>query len=250
MKRWNALINGQSGSALLAAVLVTLLASALSVSLMADALADARMTLMELERESAFRAAQSMLRLAVAQFGGYVRAHSPANWDVVLLGPDGSRAICTPSDLNPVPPSEAARANLGTLHNRCDDDGTLPATPGDRPLVGKAGLLALTDSSGRLRLLPLPDGHSCGNCADPSHAAADFQVWYKLSDNPEVDGNPAHDSDGVALLRIVVARRYRNAPAGLLPARGPIHAVVTLEAWLQLAAGGTLRVIAVREILL
>ena len=246
MSSLNSFQKRQNGSTLLAAMLVALLASALTGAILTDTLAEAHIAVTELEGEISIRTAHSMLRLAIGELALALDATHATDWSAILAGPVGLFDSCGPPDLNPVRPEDAALSSLGTLCAACGDDGTLPWPMGGVPIIGKAGLLVLSSATIHQRLISPPESQACGSIAEAS--AADMQVWFKLSDNPEPDDDPARDTDALAILRIVIARRGRPSSTGRQATGGLLNTVVVLESWLGIGENSKLRVISVREI--
>jgi len=236
----------QNGSTLLAAMLIALLTSALAGAILTDTLAEAHIAVTEMEGEISMRTAHSMLRLAIGELALALNATHATDWSAILAGPDGLFDSCNPPDLNPVRPEDAALSSLGTLCAPCGDDGTLLWPMGGVPIVGKAGLLIVSSATIHLQLISPPESQACGGIA--AAATADMQAWFKLSDNPEADDDPTRDSDALAILRIVVARRGRPSSTGRQATLGLLNTVVVLESWLGIGENPKLRVISVREI--
>jgi hypothetical protein len=240
------LLASDRGSSLLAAILVVLLATALSSTFLADTLAEARISIMTLENESTLRTALSMLRLAVEELKAAVRCANATSWNFILPGPDGAFASCR-ADLNPVRPEDALRSVPGTLCATCGDDGSLPQPSTGMPAVGPAGLMILQSTTKTQRLILMPEAHPCGSGV-AAFDAADYQAWFKVSDNPETDGDPARDQDGMAILRIVVAHRSRPVATGRAARLGPLNTVIVLEAWLRIVENARVRIVAIRQV--
>jgi hypothetical protein len=243
----NILPASERGSSLLAAILIALIASALSSTFLADTLVEARISIMTLESESTMRTALSMLRLAIEELKAGVRNANATSWNIILPGPDGSFASCGRADLNPVRPEDAVRSVPGTLCAACGDDGIIFWPSVGVPIVGQAGLLILQSTTKSQRLIPIPEAH-LGSGSQAGFDAADYQAWFKVSDNPEPDGDPKHDHDGIAILRIVVAHRSLPAAKGRAAWQESLNTVVILEAWLRIVGNANLRVMAIRQV--
>jgi hypothetical protein len=194
--------------------------------------------------------ALSTLGFALNVIRKTARENPSWNWNSYLAGPDGIMAPCSlvgEARYNPISVSAAIQCRFGELCNNCWDDGVLQDLIAGRVLIGPLGLSLRKANDGSARPFLPPNPGSCSPWSDAHLSPAIAHVWLKISDNNELDNNPAVDTDSVVILRILAAAKN-------LPFDGPSltgkqrNSVARLEAWLRRNADGSLTVLSVRQV--